>query len=301
MNNINKAFKVFKRIPIIFVLLLTSIYLVIKYSDLPVIAWLPSGIIKILMKPEYGTTEYEIYRILENLSLAYIASYIFYILIDYLPKRKNEKFALISIQSYLINLYLNMSTVIAALNVLVGLKKEINQITKEDLIEMDEYDFKAEKVYYHRYNYVNGELINKDDIYFNYLSDTPNYIKKIKRDTEKIKNIPCSAYINYNILLAITDIEINDFLNQILNFEKKSIVDNVKIIRGNLGLNYYKFIKSYLKLGAFVNTKYTYVYDYMNEQEKEDYLKKREMWLKSNNLSEEKMDKHKIFWCGKEM
>ena len=42
-------------------------------------------------RPNEGTAEYEILRIAENLSLAYIASLIFYILVDYLPNKRDEK------------------------------------------------------------------------------------------------------------------------------------------------------------------------------------------------------------------
>lgn len=301
MNNIKKLLIILKKIPIIYILLIISSYIIIKYSELPLFAWIPQGLIKYFLKPEYGTTKYECYRILENLSLAYIASYIFYVLIDYLPKRKNEKLAYISIQSYLIDLYLNMSIVIAALNASINLKTDIKKIKVDDLKSMDELTIADENIFYHKYNYINGILMGNNDGYFNYYSDTPKYIKLIKKEIEKIKSIPCSSYINYNLLLVITNIEINNFLSQILGFEKKSLINNAKVIYSELGVNYFNFISSYIMLEKYVKNKHTYVYELMTDEEKTEYLKTRDEIMKLHNFKEKDLSKNKIYCGGKEI
>ena len=70
------------------VLLIVSLLVICKFSDAPPIFFFFSFLFQ---RPNEGTAEYEILRIAENLSLAYIASLIFYILVDYLPNKRDEK------------------------------------------------------------------------------------------------------------------------------------------------------------------------------------------------------------------
>ena len=70
------------------VLLIVSLLVICKFSDAPPIF---DCLAFLFQRPNEGTAEYEILRIAENLSLAYIASLIFYILVDYLPNKRDEK------------------------------------------------------------------------------------------------------------------------------------------------------------------------------------------------------------------
>ena len=61
------------------VLIFISLFFICKFSSAPQIFY---ALGFLLEKPSDGTFQYEVFRILENLSLAYLASLIFYLIVD---------------------------------------------------------------------------------------------------------------------------------------------------------------------------------------------------------------------------
>ena len=92
------------------VLLIVSLLVICKFSDAPPIF---DCLAFLFQRPNEGTAEYEILRIAENLSLAYIASLIFYILVDYLPNKRDEKRTEKLLEKSLTTLYLYMDKVVS--------------------------------------------------------------------------------------------------------------------------------------------------------------------------------------------
>mgnify|MGYP000025340532 CR=1 FL=1 len=70
------------------VLIFISLFFICKFSSAPQFFY---ALGFLLEKPSDGTFQYEVFRILENLSLAYLASLIFYLIVDYIPKKREEK------------------------------------------------------------------------------------------------------------------------------------------------------------------------------------------------------------------
>lgn len=256
---------------IIVIILLLSVFSIIKFSELPFIKSTPDFIERFFIKPNQGATGFEVWRLLENLSLAYIASVIFYIIIDFIPKQKMERKAFNLLQSDLVSLYLYMSDIIVSIKTALGIIKDIRDISLDDVSLLDDFKLKNEPVYYYSTPYIDGEKKGAVQEFYNYYIDTPNYANLINERLEKIKKVPCAIYAEFRLLEVLSTIESNYFINQVLDFKNEPLNDDICISRCNFGKNYYDFIQSYIKLGLFKFEKHTYQKMPMSESEIKDY------------------------------
>lgn len=270
-NFFSKIIRFIKENRLIVILLLISIFFIVKFSEMPYIKFTPDIIEKIFEKPNQGTVWYEVCRLLENLSLAYVASIIFYIIIDYIPKQKMEIKAFNIIKSDLVSLYLYMSEIISSLNTALVLNKDIKDITLDDVKKLDEFKLRNEPVYYFTTSFINGENKGTGHGYFNYYIDTPKYTKLINDKLDKIKKMPCAINVEFKLLEVLSAIESNHFINQVLEFKNESLSNDICIVRMNFGKNYYDFIQSYIELDLFPFDKHTYHKIPMSESETKEY------------------------------
>ena len=90
------------------IFLIVSLFFICKYSSAPPIF---DALNVIFQKPEENTIIYEVIRIAENLSLAYIASLVFYLLVDYIPSVKEENNTISLLEKYLNPLYMYIDKV----------------------------------------------------------------------------------------------------------------------------------------------------------------------------------------------
>lgn len=270
-----KKIIIFVKRNIVFVVIsIFSIFNIIKFSEIPIISSMPHFITMILLKPKLGTLSYEIFRLLENLSLAYFASLIFYIIVDYIPKQKMANKSFEIIQNKLIRLYSYMSEIIVHINFALNITKDINEIDINDVIKLDDFEIKDTKNYYHSYRIIDGIRDNKcSNTYFNFFIDIPNYSELIKKEIIEIKNMPCAVYVDFEILEILSSIETNDFFLQISHFKDIPLSDDVHIKRFNFGKTYYNFIQSYKKLNKFNFQKHTYYIELMSNDEQKEYIK----------------------------
>lgn len=87
-----------------------SVFAITKFSKAPI--WF-DFLLPVLRCPNEGTLQYEIWRILENLSLAYIAALIFYVMVTYIPEKKCELRAFDLTKKRIQYLYSTMDDVLA--------------------------------------------------------------------------------------------------------------------------------------------------------------------------------------------
>ena len=98
----------------------------------------------LLEKPSDGTFQYEVFRILENLSLAYLASLIFYLIVDYIPKKREEKHTEKILEKNLTNLYMHMDKVCAYFDFTFGIDNLL-RISEEQKKIIDDFCFPNNK------------------------------------------------------------------------------------------------------------------------------------------------------------
>lgn len=132
-NNLWKEFKVH-----VFLIAL-AIFTICKFSPAPALfEWLSP----LLQRPIEGTFWYEFFRVAESLSLAYIASLIFYVLVDYLPRTKKEDRSAAIMEKPLISLYMNMNKIMSYYRFVFDIS-HFSAVTDEKKKEIDDFSFSA--------------------------------------------------------------------------------------------------------------------------------------------------------------
>lgn len=130
-NNLWKDFKVH-------VLLVgISMFVICKFSPAPALL---ECLIPLLQRPAEDTLWYEFFRVAENLSLAYIASLIFYVLVDYCPRKRDEMRSAAILEKPLVNLYMNMNKVISYYKFRFD-TPHFSAVTEEKKKEINDFSF----------------------------------------------------------------------------------------------------------------------------------------------------------------
>lgn len=114
-----------------------SIIIICKFSNAPVCC---EALANVFLRPADGTVEYEVFRVLENLSLAYLAALIFYLIVTYGPSRKQERRAIKHATSHIESIQMWMSRVINYLAYDLAFQ-DIERCTEEHKAAIDNYTF----------------------------------------------------------------------------------------------------------------------------------------------------------------
>lgn len=121
------------------VLLMIALFFICKYSSAPPIF---DALNVLFQKPEENTFMYEVIRIAENLSLAYIASLVFYLLVDYIPLIKEQNNTINLLEKNLYPLYMYMDKVNSYFKYATGVSN-IREATTEEIKIVDDFSFNS--------------------------------------------------------------------------------------------------------------------------------------------------------------
>lgn len=251
------------------VLILLSIlaaFIVLKFSKLPTPSFFPKFLVKIFERPPDGSATYEVLRISENLSLAYITALLIYLLVEVVPQNKLERKAFTICRPKIVSVYLHMSQIVGPLKMLLNIEKENETIVVADLTEIDSYYPHLEKTYYNAEIYLsdkgqNGQtrgifLFHKD------LSESARVIQKLIDD---INGLPSSTNLPKDLIEILSLIRSNSFVEQWSKNEGLLVVEAPHSL-GDFERPFYDLIQLYLKLEAFDFRRISYVYTKMNEE-----------------------------------
>lgn len=207
-----KIVYVFKK-SILVTILLVSIFCIVKFSSVSVWQELPDFIKKILECPVEGTDEYEIWLIIYNLCLAYVASFIFYFVIDYIPKKENEKIAFNIISDNLVNIYSKLSYIIRMILFDIEVDKKLEYIKLHDLRNVKYLEFDKKLKYADITHIVNKKDINFKEFSFNVLDDCKICGESINKSINDIFSLPIATNINSELVELLVNIRKSRFLN----------------------------------------------------------------------------------------
>lgn len=119
------------------ILLIIALFVIVKFSGAPLIfefwGW-------VFLRPKDNTLQYEILRVFENLSLAYMASLIFYIVVNYIPEFKSYKKTIKIVTPYLQSLYMYTNKINAYFKYSFCLTT-VENLSKEKIKEIDDFAF----------------------------------------------------------------------------------------------------------------------------------------------------------------
>ena len=238
------------------VLIFISLFFICKFSSAPQIF---DALGFLLEKPSDGTFQYEVFRILENLSLAYLASLIFYLIVDYIPKKREEKHTEKVLEKNLTTLYMHMDKVCAYFDFTFEIDNLL-KISEEQKKVIDDFCFPGREellmVQHTKSDVCSGEPhVESFDAKQEIISAGKGILNTIK----DIDDILERNRANMDFVSLINEIRTSDFLEKMTKiFPSPHIVVEGKIVECRY-LNFYSdlvgFYKLKLKLQRYKFTK----------------------------------------------
>lgn len=196
-----------------------------------------------------------IYSFLNNLSISYIAALIFFIVQVYIPEKTNKKKSMQILNNQFVDLIEFVDSIILLTEKYFEIGTKGAKILWNDSTKILFLKYSKNNVP----NFVifsETDLIKKNDIFAEKLY--------------KIKGLPIINYCDYNILRKLSEIEKNDFfqdLNQVVEYANSDITFNKFIAERN---RMKTLLDEFRKLCNI--SKCNLSIEYMNDKEKELYI-----------------------------
>ena len=237
------------------VLIFISLFFICKFSSAPQFFY---ALGFLLEKPSDGTFQYEVFRILENLSLAYLASLIFYLIVDYIPKKREEKHTEKILEKDLTNLYMHMDKVCAYFDFTFGIDNLL-RISEEQKKIIDDFCFPNNKEFLMVKHTKSGIHSGQHVEWFDAKQEIITAGKGVTKSLKDIDEILEENRANMSFISLINEIRNSNFLEKItVIFSSTHIVVEGKIVECRY-LNFYsdliEFYKLKLKLQKYKFTK----------------------------------------------
>ena len=233
-----------KELKIQIILLIISIFLICKFSSAPLLfKWMA-----FFLRPQEETMGFELFRIMESLSLAYIASLIFYLVVDFVPKKKAEEKAFELLKPHLVSLFMWMNEINSYFKCVMNVT-DFSTVSQEKIEEIDDFYFTNESKFFVEISYRNGMSNRSDMAVFHGAKEIRNSgksILKVYKDMDAISATVVQA--SSELIELLSKIRSSGFLNQIIhNFkDKEESLDGEEIICRYL--NFYRDIAEFSSL-----------------------------------------------------
>lgn len=242
--------------------LIVALFFVLKASSVPYFVPIPNFVVDSFNKLDLDSTIFEIVELLSNIGLAYIASFIFYVLVEYIPQENKAKRAFKVIEENLSLVALQLCNLIALIEFKAreaGIEIPINAEQRQ---EMDKLTFTDERVY-----------LKRDDAswkvwytFFNYRKDLNNYSKKIKMGIDKIVSTSSYSQCDFELLEIISLIQNNQIWTS-FNIIGTINHTNMPTQYSDFGKSFCRLVESRDKLEFYVLPKDHYKYTRQSDEE----------------------------------
>lgn len=251
-------------------LFVLSLGVLLKNSDIPYFVMTPSLVVKFFNRP-VGIWE-SVADLVDMFASAYATSFLFYIIVDYFPQRRQAQKAEIIIRPKLVRLYSNIQYLIAMLEFLSrqqDLKQEESENDMDMLCITD--CIIICNVTRCRNNIPEEKILQK----LNPLKSLDSYRNEILENCKTIANILSFTYCEKEIINLISEIQLSNLLTAIIPRKENILLKNLNISMQYPGLEKgYKQIKNICEeLGGFVSEKTTYYIEMASEEESIRYTK----------------------------
>ena len=205
--------------------------------------------------------------VLINLSYSYMAGFVFFILIEYIPKRISSKKAFLIWRSELETIYRQMSDIISSLKMIIDVQKKDSTISLQDLSKLCNYSLTYEKVYFSRHYGNTGDKAGTKGI-FRFHNDLLNMSKSIKGKIENIIQLPSTPNIDIELVEVISAIYSSKFLRtcsypHLGEHERGGIPYTIS----EFDKDFYDFIKLHERFGTFDFVKVTFIHIKLTDEE----------------------------------
>lgn len=226
------------------IFLIVSLFFICKYSSAPPIF---DALNVIFQKPEENTIIYEVIRIAENLSLAYIASLVFYLLVDYIPSVKEENNTISLLEKYLNPLYMYMDKVNSYFKYATGVS-DIKEASPEEIKIIDDFSFNDSDEFLMIKSYRNGKDDGEHVEYFEAKKSIVFYGRKIEECIHGIDQVLIGNKMPREFITLINQIRSCDFLEIIVKVMPGPdiFVDDVPVAQKYV--NFHKGLAEFVEL-----------------------------------------------------
>lgn len=273
-------------------LLIIAVFIVLKNSSITTPSFIPDFLSKILQKPLAKTNNEEVFRLLENLSLALISGYIIYLIIDFIPNLIASKKAFLICESNITEIFLTMSSILAPLKMLGNIYKDDQEVSLNELEFIKDYSPKNEKTYYKAYSGGNMEKEHSKGI-FVYHHSLGDFSKTLDKQLENLLKLPIASNLDYQLIEIISSIHNCSFLKRSKQLSDSSIKDKPYSTH-KFDEYFYNFLQLYLKLEKYDFTKYKYIYHKLPQDEILNLETERELIFKTVSINDGKFYKNGI-------
>lgn len=247
---------------------IASLYVAIKCSHIKVFSWIPLTIQRLFIAPVEGTQLYECLNLLNGLCLAFLASFIFYIINNYIPRRINERKAEMSYSNEFFNLYSSMSRIIDMYLYEINIDKNEGKITLEDCKKMNQIKVTNCDNWIEIKYMNNGKFANTVSNHYNLLKDTIEETKRIYKNIDIIRSRSNYHYLSFSLVNCITKIEVNEFIKSMKFHYENPFISELNKGFSFLGVetSFYDLIQRHIELSSYVTNKCTYDFKYLNPE-----------------------------------
>ncbi len=261
---------------VLIILLLVSIWSIIKYSKIPYLTNEDSEIIKFIFERPKDESILELFRITERLSLAYISGLIMYLLINVIPQKISERKNLKIQQVRLTKIYSEMNFLIEAYKIIFQIDTNIKDIKENDImLPIDQYQL-ITKLYLNRFISINNVKQNQgNQILLFPFKEIKTESISLKKTLNKLLKDNSYNPINYKIVRLLYLIENNPLMERYDWLDEKKTIT----IQG-LHTSFYNFVKLYLQLGKIVEEKHQRRYIKLNDEEISKFNATRKIVIK---------------------
>lgn len=272
-----KIVKTIKELKIQIILLIIAIFLICKFSSAPLLL----GWMTFFLRPQEETMAFEFLRIMESLSLAYIASLIFYLVVDYIPKKKAEEKAFELLKPHLVSLFMWMNNINSYFKCAMNVT-DFSTVSQEKIKEIDDFYFTNRSKFFIETTYKNSVSNRSDMAVFHGAKEIRNNGKSILKVYEDMDAISATmVQASSELITLLSKIRSSEFLKKILQVfkDKEESLNGEEIICRYW--NFYKDLVEFsfleVQLAQFDFDKITVEY---KEASKKEIIEWMEMQIK---------------------
>lgn len=214
--------------------------------------------------------------VLLNLSYSYIASIIFYVVIDLVPRWSNERKAFFVFNKNLSSAYMHMNKMVGILKMMAGTEKTNDELTKDDFASLNICSVKYKDAYV-ELTLGKGKEQGEIDCYA-YLKYHATNLRNILKG---ILEFPASSMLNTKLITLLIETKQAEAVSTCSRGFRSLIPDEADIPVNEFDRKIIEFITLYEIWGKFFPQKNQYTFSYRENGFGDDFDKKLMYMLNS--------------------
>lgn len=209
--------------------------------------------------------------VLLNLSYSFLASVMFFIMIDILPRWRNQKKAEEIFKEPLKDVMRYMDHVMAILKMMAGTSKSDDDISPSDFNALEKLSPSLRSAFV---EYTIGNKSDKEQGAIDCYAYLGYYSKNIRNRVQQILELPASTMMRQELTTLLVEIKLSEALG-ICSSGLKHLSDSPNDVYAHeLNKHAYPFFRLYKELGRYVELQHPYHFSFVDETDKEELQSK---------------------------